>query len=227
MLRLLLTLFFAPMVLSAQEPGYLRNEDLPKPTPKPKPNPAKPPLASPPGVKTPAPEPPPAAPAKKAVARTMMSEEFAKARGLSEGDIRGMHYNRVACARRMFSPDGWLINGDADIKVTNVAGDYLEAEMPAQYSFVAFGGFNPYMNGVSEVTSALALQLVHVKKWPEGKPLRLKKFVEVRFVDENRQPQIVPAIDEVRMLTNAYPPTYLVRETVFLDKPFSLYFFCQ
>jgi hypothetical protein len=189
----------------AQEPGYLRNE-----TPAPR-----------------APKPVPAPRVEPDEETALLTAEFARARGLDRYEVRTLDYMRIACARRVFSPDGWQVQGDADLKVTNVGPDYLAAELPSHFSFVSFGGFNPYGNAMSDVDTVSSVVLLNVRRWRDGQVLKIKKLVNVSSTVDNSPPENVPALDEIKVLDGTYPSMFMVRETIYAKTKFTVYFICQ
>lgn len=184
----------------AEEPGYLRN--------------AKPLV-------------PREAPPKAVQQLQTMEREFAAGRGLNDYEVRTLGFQRVSCDRRLFSPDGFQIQGDGDLKVTDMGSDNIMAEFPSHFSFVAYDGFNPYRHGISDVDTVSALQFIKVRPWRNGQPLTIKKWVSVTFADEKRAPQRALAVGEFRVMGGTYPLTFVVRETIFSDPPFTVYYLCR
>lgn len=217
-LAFIIILSIAPFAAIAEEPGQFHLENPPpEQQPEVKPQPEEHPDSNPPAeTRTESPN-----------DHTLLKWEFTNARGLTAFDIRGMQYNRVSCDRRLFAPTGASVEGDGDIKVTHIEPDFVEIEMPSHISFVAYGMVNPYQNGVAEVESLMGRRLLDLQHWSEGQSLRIEKYVTVSFSEENTQPATVQAVDEVRALAGTYPNMYVVKETVFLEKKFSLYFLCQ
>jgi hypothetical protein len=200
-----------PLLAAAQEPGYFHIETPP-----------------PPAV-TPAPAAPPAPPSRPAPSPStpLLSSRFSQARGLKDYEVQTLHYQRVSCDRRIFTASGQSIEGDGDLKATKVDPDFLEIEFPAHVSFESYGARNPYQNGVADMDTVTGRQLISVRGWIDGQTLKLRKYVTVSFVQEGTAPKTVRAEDEFRVMDGTYPSTYLVRETVFLDSGFVLYYMCQ
>jgi|GEM_PF-5174965 len=156
----------------------------------------------------------------------LLADKFQQARGLKSYEVQTLHYNRVACFRRIFSQSGMSIEGDADLKSTNVGADMAEIEFPAYINMTSFNSVNPFGNGVQSIETMTGRRLVKTHPWPVEAALTLSKKVTVRFED-TRPPQLVDAITEVRVTEGGYPSTYIVKETVLLPQKFSIYFICQ
>lgn len=156
----------------------------------------------------------------------LLAEKFKRARGMKAYEVQTLHYNRVACQRRIFSQSGTSVEGDADLKSTNVGADLAEIEFPAYIHLSSFNSVNPFDNGVESLETMTGRRLVKTHPWPMEKPLTLNKKVTVTFSDE-RKPALVDAIAEVRVTEESYPSTFIIKETVLLPKPFSIFYLCQ
>lgn len=172
-------------------------------------------------IEAPLPNPP------KIKSHQILTQEFANARGLSDFEMRSMHYNRVACSRRIFTPSGQSVEGDGDIKVTKVGSNFLEVEFPSQITFTMFGTTNPYKNGVADVETTTSRQLINLRQWQNGQSLALKKLVTVYPEKEDQIPYQTEATVEVRVIDDSYPRLYIVRETVMTEPKFTYYFICE
>ena len=153
-----------------------------------------------------------------------MKSEFAKAKGLNESQVKTLHFNRVSCARRIYSPAGWSVEGDADLKVTRITPDLFEAEFP---SYLALARFDPYQNGIDRIETGVSRQLVDFGHWHEGRTLKLFKSLMISYVDPNVHSATAYAMDEFKVVGDTYPPTFIVQETVSAQKKFTFYFICQ
>lgn len=158
---------------------------------------------------------------------SVLTTEFAQARGLSAAEIRGMHYNRVACGRRVFTPNGRSLEGDGDLKVTRATFDLYEIEFPSHITFTMFGALNHFRNGVADIDATASRQLINLKDWVDGQSLILSKYVTVYFEDEAQEPHTAMAVSEVKVLRDHLPALYIVRETIFTDRKFSYYYLCE
>lgn len=156
----------------------------------------------------------------------LLAEKFARARGLKAYEVQTLHYNRVACQRRIFSQSGLSIEGDADLKSTSVGDDLAEIEFPAYINMNSFNSVNPFGNGVISLETMTGRRLVKTHPWLGEKPLVLNKKVTVTFDDE-RKPVHTDAVTEVRVTEEGYPSTFVIKETILLPNKFSLYFICQ
>jgi hypothetical protein len=157
----------------------------------------------------------------------VLTAEFARARGLHGYEVRALQYQRVACERRIYTANGWSIEGDADIKITDTGVGLIEANLPSQINFTLFGGPNPYQNGIASMETLPSRRLLNVRYWIDGQILSFYKNVKVTFVDEALAPLTALAKDEIKVIDHSYPETYLVRETVFIPSEFQMYFICQ
>lgn len=142
--------------------------------------------------------------------------EAFKSRGLTSTEVMSLHSQRIACARRLYARDGHSLEGDADLKVTQITQDLMEVEFPAHYQI-----------GTSEINTVVLRQLLNVRRWVDGKSLKLTTSVTVNFLDKKEAAQTVPATVEVRVIDGAYPPTFLLKETVMTEKKIEVYFICQ
>ncbi|MGZ3723258.1 MAG: hypothetical protein ACXVA9_10025 [Bdellovibrionales bacterium] len=218
MSQFLFAVMIWPLAVFAQEPGYLTNDS---------------PLPAAPRVEKSAPEQttPPVRPTPSQAPRKsnqpLLTDQFAHARGLKTYEIQTIHYNRIACDRRIFSPSGQSIEGDGDLKAVNVPPDFIEVEFPSHVGFESFNAENPFQNGVSDLETTTSRQLVNVREWVDGRPLILNKRVRVRYSDDKTPPQTVMAVDEIKVKDGTYPSTYIVRETIQTEPKFNLYFICQ
>lgn len=197
----------------AEEPGYMKNE-TPLPAPAQKPAPSKPPEIKIPERRAAQP------------AMPLLKEKFTRARGLKAYEVQTLHYNRVACQRRIFSQSGLSVEGDADLKSTNVGADMAEIEFPAYINMSSFNSVNPFNNGVVSIETMTGRRLVKTHPWPNEKALVLNKKVTVTF-DDDRAPVLADAVTDIRVTEESYPSTFVVKETVLLPKPFSIYYICQ
>lgn len=154
-------------------------------------------------------------------------KEYDEALGLKEHDVRGLHIQRIGCARRLYAPDGKSLEGDGDIKVVSLGGDLMEAEMPVHLSFDLFAPYNPFHNGVRMIDTISSRQVVSVKDWKDGQPLRLKKQVMIHYDDSTRMPDVVTAHDEIKRYQN-YPGQFIIRERIFLKSgTMEFYMLCE
>lgn len=213
-----LTFFFLISISAhADEPGYFRIEEN---------------KTSPPNTATPSPPPPNKQISdKKSSARNSpalaLDLEFARARGLNSYEAQGLTTQRISCDRRLYTSSGQAIEGDADLMATQIDGRFIHAELPSHYSLVAFSTVNPYQNGIEEIDSMSSAQLLRIQPWRDGSSLKLKKYLRIRFADDKKSDQVVPAIDEMRVIEGVYPPLFLIRESVLTEKPFHLYLICR
>jgi hypothetical protein len=207
----IICLFILSRMASADEPGYLINEDVQKPIESPPPqkpkHPPQPKKASRPKLKS-----------------YSLNDQFARARGPTRDEVELLYTQRISCNHRLYSPSGWALEGDGDLKVTKIAAGNYEIDFP---TFFSFNEFNPYKNGLSSVRSESPRKLTNLNGWVDGQALQIGKIVAVTAQDPKVKPQRVPAIDELRVLGESYPPMFLVREVVYLDKRFALYMICQ
>jgi hypothetical protein len=120
-----------------------------------------------------------------------------------------------------------MVEGDADLKATDVDGKFLQVELSSHFNFVAFATVNPFKNGVYDAESMSTNQMIRIEPWRDGDSLKLKKYLSIRFIDDEKPPQIVPVVDEIRVIDGVYPPLMLIRETVYTDEPFYLYLLCR
>lgn len=197
-MKTLILAFLIGSTASAKEPGYLKNQTPPPPK--------KLPLN---GPQTP----------------LNLANQFATARGLTESEIKALHYNRVACARRIYSNSGLALEGDADLKVTAVTEHLYEAEFP---SFIRLSAFDPNETGIDTIETSFSRQLVSFKNWPEKAPLKLFKSVRLRYEAKGKKDAKAYVMDEFKILEEGYPPKFIVKETVSSDsKRQVFYFICQ
>lgn len=199
----LLSCFLLPFTVLAQEPGLFKRS---------------PPVSAKPQA------PKAKKYANKPIPKPLFRTQFEQARGLSKYEIQTLHIQRVACARRIYSPTGWALNGEADLKVVGIVNDLFQIDFPSR---VYLGDFNPYQNGVLEVQTEPFRQVMNFNQWQGDRTFRLQKTVTVTFADESRSPVTVPATDEVRVISETSPPTLIVRETIHTEKNFVLYFICR
>lgn len=192
----------------AEEPGFMKNENLAAPM-----RPIVP-------VEVPKPAQAPNTPAARALS---LEADFKRARGLDEYEVQTLYFNRIACARHVYTSAGWVIDGDADLKITRVTDRLFEAEFT---TYLFLGNFNPFNNGIHAMNSGVSKQLLNFDKWKKGQPLRLYKTIRLDF-GKGEEEKVVSAQDEFRVLSESYPVTFLVKETVLAKSPFSLYFICQ
>lgn len=193
--KIRLLLLILPTAVFATEPGYLHNDS---PPPKPK---------------------------KAAVETHMdMERQFTKAKGLTELQVQALHFNRVACGRKIYSRTGWSVEGDADLKISFVAAELYEAEFPSHLTLAVF---DPYQNGFDQIESSVSRQLVNFAHWPAGRTLKLFKSVSLSYMDPNTPKQTAYAADEFKVIENSYPPTFIVKETIYAKKKLYFYFICQ
>jgi hypothetical protein len=201
--RCVLALLFV-VPATAQEPGQIHNGS-----------------ALPPETKLP---PPRSEPERRG--HFLLHDEFLSARGFSSAEIQAvvMSINRMSCLRRVFSPSGLSLNGDGDLMSTQVAGPLHQLEFRTE---VYLGDFNPFRNGVDFYQTIAVRRLMNFASWVEGQPLRIAKQVALTYDDVMGTTEAVNALDEVRILGDNYPPTYIVRETIFSRRRFHVYFVCQ
>lgn len=157
----------------------------------------------------------------------LLKDVFAHSRGLKTYEVQTLHYNRIACNRRIFSASGLSIEGDGDVKATNVPPDFIEVEFPTHVSFESFGAHNNFGNGISDMETVTSRELIMVRDWEDGKSLVFRKHMTLRFTEDAKSPQVVPAVAEMRVKDGTYPSTYIIRETIEGPRRFSLYYICQ
>jgi hypothetical protein len=157
----------------------------------------------------------------------LLEDKFLRARGLKAYEVQTLHYNRVSCVRRLFSQSGLSLEGDADLKSTNVGSDLAEIEFPAHVDFTAFNSVNPFANGVQSIETMTGRRLVRTHPWPDEKPLVITKKVTVRYEAEDKKPELVDSVAEIRVTEESYPSTFIVKETVMLAKRISIYYLCR
>jgi hypothetical protein len=193
-----LILFFALFHLHAQEPGHLVNENL---------------------IETP---PPQTFLEQNHMAN--LTKEFNRAKGLTDLDARGLQYNRVSCERKIYSPSGWTLEGDADLKVVEAVTGLYEMEFP---SHLFLRDFNPYQNGYVTIETVPSRQLINLKQWKNGQSLKLFKTVRLTKGRDEDDAGTAYVSDEFKVIAETYPATFIVKETIFTSQKFSLYFFCR
>jgi len=197
---LILILSFA---CHAQEPGHFDIETQPPP---------------------PAASPPPSDNFLKNNHRAILREQFNRAKGLSDSDARNLGIQRISCDRRVYSPTGWSLEGNADVKAVAVTADLYEMEFP---SSLYMRDLNPYQNHVMEIEAVASRQLVDLGHWQDGQSLKIFKTVSVSNVDDDAPAKAVFASDEIKVIEESFPPMYIVKEIVLTEKPFSYYFLCH
>lgn len=203
-MRCLIFIFFIFVRSSlAEEPGHFEVETAPAPRESPSPSP----LTN-----------------LRRDRRSQLGTEFAKASGLKADQALTLDVQRISCNRRIFSPSGLSLEGEADLKVAHTVADLFEIEFP---SYLFFGDHNPYHNGIDNIETVPGRQLVNMHDWQDGESLRVSKNVVLVFADDKTAPQTVPAVDEFRVIGETYPPTLIVRETIFAEKNFAIYWICQ
>ncbi len=164
--------------------------------------------------------------AVRAQAEPLLTEKFKHARGLKAYEVQTLHYNRVACERRIYSQTGKSVEGDADLKATNTGADLAEIEFPAYINMNSFNSVNPFGNGVESLETMTGRRLIKTHPWPAERSLILEKKINVTFADD-RKPVLAEAVTEVRVSEESYPSTYLVKETIKLPEPFSVFYICR
>lgn len=155
----------------------------------------------------------------------ILADRFLNARGLKDFEVQTLHYNRVACARRLFSQSGKSIEGDADIKATSVASDMIEVEFPMYVNFTSFNSVSPFRNEVESLETMTGRRLIKTHPWVGERSLIITKQLKLRY--EKSESQLVSSTAEVRVMEESYPSTFIIKETVMAAKPFSVYFICQ
>ncbi|MGE4131296.1 MAG: hypothetical protein AB7F86_06635 [Bdellovibrionales bacterium] len=151
---------------------------------------------------------------------------FAGARGLHRYEFETLHYNRVACGRRLFTATGESLEGDGDLKATLIPPGFLEIEFPTYLSLGAFGSENPFHNEVGEIETVHGRTLLQLRDWRDGTALSISKQSRLQFIS-NKPSETVKSRVEVRVLDGTYPSTYLVREVVETQPKMEIYLVCQ
>ena len=195
----------------ATEPGYLVNEKPPAP---PKVAQAKPPPQKPSAK--------PFEPAPKD-SKVSLDTEFKRARGLNAAEAQLLDYQRISCDRRIYTQDGETLDGDADLKVTRVNYDLVEAEFPAR---IYLAVHNPWQNGLMEIESASPRKLINLRDWQDGQSLKIDKRVSLVPADRSAAPRIARAETEFRIVRDTYPPQFIVRESIAGTPQLTLFYFC-
>jgi hypothetical protein len=201
---------FAVLVLAlisinghGEEPGHLVNEQFPKP----------------PQERT------PSAPSARTApynSKVSLVAEFGRARGLSVTEAQLLDVQRISCDRRIYADNGEALDGDADLKVTRVNYDLVEAEFP---SYIYLSVHNPWQNGFTEIESASPRRLINLRGWQEGQSLRLDKRVTLVAADRVSS-EVARSEAEFRIVRDTYPPQFIVREKIQSERPLTLYYFC-
>jgi hypothetical protein len=163
-------------------------------------------------------------PPHTAQAKMDLRQAFAKAKGLSENQLKELHYNRIACARRIYSPAGWSVDGDADLKIVEVTSNLFEAEFPSHLNLASF---DPYQADLDQIETVTSRQLVNFGGWTDGQSMKLFKTVSLSYMDPNTPKATGYVTDEFKIIEDTYPPTFIVKETISVGKNLIFYFVCQ
>lgn len=157
----------------------------------------------------------------------ILKEDFERSKGLSPYELRGLHYSRVSCARRVFTPSGQSLEGDGDLKVTQIGVNYVEVDFPSKITFSLYGARNPFKNDVSDIDSDTSRSLVPLRHWQDGETLKFTKNITVHSTKRTKLPEQLTSDVEVRVLPDSYPPLFIVRQRFHTNPAFTAYFLCE
>lgn len=164
--------------------------------------------------------PPPSTKPKK-----VLADMFAQARGMKAFEVQTLHYNRVACSRRLFTESGASLEGDGDIKATNIGMDLAEVEFPTYIHLSSFNSVSPFDNKVESMETMTGRILIKTHPWKDDLPLKIHKTLNIQFEDGSKK--LVESIAEIRVAEEGYSAGFVIKETVMLPKKFSIYFLCR
>lgn len=119
------------------------------------------------------------------------------------------------------------MEGDGDLKVTQISSGLYEMEFVMYVNFDSFGAINPFRNDVATIQSITQRRLFMRDNFTDGQALKLSFPLEIHYNEEGKAPATTEGNFEFRVLDGTYPSTYLARQTVGTDKQFQLFYLCQ
>jgi len=156
----------------------------------------------------------------------VLKEDFARARGLGPYELRSLHYQRVSCGRRVFTPSGQSLEGDGDLKVTQIGVNYVEVDFPSQITFSRYDASNPYKNDIEDIDSDSSRSLVALRHWQDGESLKFTKNITVHS-KTSKSPQKLTSDVEIRVIPDSYPSLFLIRQRFHTNPTITAYFICE